>query len=257
MIDRFNLQTLTDVSVLKALGVKKAVTQNNLTAHAMNQFLYPEPDRVGMLVIAKPHQSTKYLIKNKEYRVEAITADKFVVEGKPFDKRLFRKPAGRTCHSIQGETITDPYAILDIVDEHGNLSWVVNRRWFYTSVSRAERFKRLWIYLGKPLVSSKDAKEKIRQYAEDDAAKGRPGGLTVAQMFTRLQKDNFNCHICHQKVEVVYEDGDRRQYSMDRINNDLGHTFANCTTAHLGCNAGQGTAAKIRDIEQESDAEAE
>ena len=257
VIDRFGLQTFTDVSLLKALQVKKAVTQNNLTAHALNQFLHPEADSVGMLVIAKPHQSTKFLIKNKEYRVEGITADKYVVDGKPFDKRLFRKPAGRTCHSIQGETIADPYAVFDIVDKHGNLSWVVNRRWFYTTVSRAERFNRLWIYLGTPLVSSKDAKEKIRQYAEDDAAKGRPGGLTVAQMFLRLQKDNFVCHICHQKVEVVYEDGDRRAYSMDRINNDLGHTFANVRTAHLGCNAGQGTAAKIRDIEQESDAEVE
>ena len=255
VVQRFNLQTFTDPATLKALGVKRVVTHSNATAHALNQFIHPEPDSVGMIVVAKPYQSSKDLIKNKEYKVEAITHDSYIINSKAYQKRLFRRPAGQTCDAIQGATITTPYAVFDVAD-NGRTNWAINRRWFYTAVSRTERFKNLWIYLGPPLVNMKDAAVKIEGYAKSDREKGRPGGLTVSQMMKQLQRDNFCCWICHQRVEVVYEDGDRRAYSMDRKNNDDGHHVGNVVTAHEGCNSAQGAFAKIRDIE-EDDAQGE
>ena len=257
VIQRFGLQTFKAVNVLKTKGIKKVITQSNASAHALNQFIYPEPEAAGMIVVAKPFVSSKFLVKNKEYRVESITADKYVVDGKPCDKNLFRRPAGRTCDSAQSSTITDPYAVFDILDAEGHLSRVVSRKWFYTAITRAERLDRLWIYLGLPLVSMRDAARKIGEYAKSDEEKGRPGGLTVKQMMEQLKFDNYCCHICHQRVEVVYEDGCRRQYSMDRLDNDIGHRIGNVKTAHGSCNSAQGTAAKIRDIEEDDAAAAE
>jgi hypothetical protein len=188
--------------------------------------------------------------------VEAITHDSYVVNGASYPKRFFRRPAGQTCDAIQGATITVPYAVFDVADAEGRTSWMVNRRWFYTAVSRTERFKNLWVYLGPPLVNMKDAAFKVEEYSRSDKEKGRPGGLTVSQMMKQLQYDNFCCWICHQRVEVVYEDGDGRQYSMDRKNNDDGHHKGNVVTAHKGCNAAQGAFAKIRDVEEENAAAA-
>jgi hypothetical protein len=254
VVRRFGLHTFTDRNHLSRVGIKKVITQSNATAHALNQYLHPEADHVGMMVVAKPFTNIKTLIKNKEYKVEAIDSEFYTIEGKPYGKGLFRRPAGKTCDSIQGDTIAEPYAVFDVVDEDGKVPWFIRRRWFYTAISRTEAFDRLWIYVGKPLVSMKDADEKIRLYKEDDEAKGRPGGLTTHQMMAQLKRDNFCCWICHQRVEVVYEDKDRRAYSMDRINNDIGHRKDNVRTAHTGCNAAQGNAAKIRDIQEEDHA---
>ena len=256
VVQEFGLNTITQMNDLERHGVKRAITQSNASAHALNQFLYPEDDHVGMLVVAKPFKSSKLLIKNKEYRVEGITSESYLIDGKEFPKRLFRRPAGQTCDAIQGATITAPYAIIDVVDDEGKTSPYINRRWFYTALSRTEYLDKVWIYTGAPIVSMKDAEEKVKRYKEDDEAKGRPGGLSVRQMMDQLKYDNYCCWICHQRVEVVYEYECRRQYSMDRINNDLGHKIGNVRTAHLGCNSAQGNDAKIRDISQDdSDAE--
>ena len=235
-VQRFHLQTFTDVDAIKARGVNLAVTHTNASAHAFNQHL-SAPDAVGMSVMAKTW--TRGLETNTVYEVTAITPTHYTIEGVPYRKTIFRLPYSQTCFVVQGDTIDEPYAIFDVA------SPMADKKWFWTAVTRCRSFKQVWVYVGEPLVDADTINAKLAGYAEQDAKAGRVGTLITRTETMELMKTaNFCCSLCYGRVELCYEPGDAEQWSLDRINNDLPHTKDNVRLAHLGCNRADGPRGK-------------
>ena len=78
----------------------------------------------------------------------------------------------RTCHSMQGSTITQAITIFD---------WnrvFVDRKWIYTAITRAENFKTIFFYKGQkddydPRVLNRYLGFKLDSYTEQDEKTGR------------------------------------------------------------------------------------
>ena len=235
-VRRFGLQTFTDVEVIKAKGIKLAVTHTNDTAHAFNRHL-AMPQAVGMKVMAKTW--TRGLETNTVYDVEAISPSHYTILGVAYRKSIFRLPYSQTCFVVQGDTIDEPYAIFDVT------SPLADKKWFWTAVTRCRSFKQVWVYLGPPLVDGETINEKLRGYAEQDRKAGRAGAMMTRTEVRELMKaENFVCSICYGAVDLVYEPGAAEQWSLDRINNDLAHTKDNVRLTHLGCNRADGPRGK-------------
>ena len=119
----------------------------------------------------------------------------------------------------------------------------------------------MWIHVGKPLLDAKAIQEKINGYRRQDLKAGRPNNLTYSNVMTCLKKKNFGCDICHERMELEWdEDTKHLQWTLDRLNNDGGHTFAdgtlegNLRTAHLCCNQACANDGKILHPTEEEDA---
>ena len=235
-VERFQLQTFTDVDAIKAKGVKLAVTHTNASAHAFNQ-LHSVPDAVGMSVMAKTW--TRGLETNTVYEVEAISPTHYTIGGTQYRKTIFRLPYSQTCFVVQGDTIDEPYAIFDVT------SPLADKKWFWTALTRCRSFKQVWVYVGAPLVSADTIHVKLAGYATQDKTAGRVGPLiTRTEVMELMKTANFCCSICYGRVELCYEPGDAEQWSLDRINNDVAHTNTNVRLAHLGCNRADGLRGK-------------
>lgn len=231
-VRRFSLQTFTDVGVIKAKGVKLAVTHTNASAHAFNQHV-TLPDVEGMMVMAKTW--TRGLDTNTLYRVDAISPKTYTIGGVEYKKTIFRLPYSQTCFVIQGDTIEEPYAIFDVT------SPLADTKWFWTAITRCRSFKQVWVYVGPPLVEAMTINKKLEGYAEQDKKAGRKGSLiTRTEVMEVMKTANFCCSLCYGRVELCYEPGDAEQWSLDRINNDVGHTKDNVRLTHFGCNRADG-----------------
>ena len=78
----------------------------------------------------------------------------------------------RTCHSMQGSTITKPITIFDW--NH----FFVDRKWIYTAITRAENFKNVFFYKGQkddydPRVLNRYLDSMMENYKEQDVKAGR------------------------------------------------------------------------------------
>jgi 5-methylcytosine-specific restriction endonuclease McrA len=81
---------------------------------------------------------------------------------------------------------------------------------------------------------------KINGYKHQDKDKG----LFDANKFVRLpyvldllQISDFDCYYCKEKVKILYEYiRESKQWSLERIDNDIGHNVDNVKIACLHCN---------------------
>ena len=56
-------------------------------------------------------------------------------------------------------------------------------------------------------------------------------------MLDIFRKNQLSCHYCKEKVYLLYEIvRESNHWTLDRINNDLGHNADNCLLACLSCN---------------------
>lgn len=81
---------------------------------------------------------------------------------------------------------------------------------------------------------------KISGYKQQDIEKGileREKLVTVPCILNALKEANYTCYYCKEKVLVLYEMvREEKQWTVDRVNNDLGHNFDNFVIACLSCN---------------------
>jgi 5-methylcytosine-specific restriction endonuclease McrA len=82
--------------------------------------------------------------------------------------------------------------------------------------------------------------KKITSYKQQDVIKNRyeSDKLIKSEDVLRILKENdLQCHYCKEKVYLLYEVvRESRQWTLDRINNDLGHNTNNCLLSCLECN---------------------
>jgi hypothetical protein len=83
-------------------------------------------------------------------------------------------------------------------------------------------------------------KTKIGGYKQQDILKKKLDEAkftTFEEVIQLLNQCEMKCHYCAQEVYILYERvREMKQWSLDRINNDLGHNGGNVLIACLECN---------------------
>lgn len=81
---------------------------------------------------------------------------------------------------------------------------------------------------------------KILNYKYQDIHKDRFNHLRFTNLLNTINlliTSNLTCHYCNQDVFVLYEKvRENSQWTLDRINNDLGHNINNLVISCLDCN---------------------
>ena len=91
----------------------------------------------------------------------------------------------------------------------------------------------------KKLIKS-HLKDKINSYKQQDIVKKRLNDaefVSLKDTIDLLKNCEMKCAYCSEEVYILYEKvREKRQWSLDRINNDIGHNRGNLLIACLECN---------------------
>ena len=90
------------------------------------------------------------------------------------------------------------------------------------------------------LIIIRHIKSKISSYKQQDIHKQlyNPNQfIDITEILQLLNRCNLQCYYCSKNVFVLYENvRETAQWTLDRINNDMGHNSDNTIIACLGCN---------------------
>ena len=65
--------------------------------------------------------------------------------------------------------------------------------------------------------------------------------ISLEQVIERLMVSKLNCFYCHGHCELLYRDVlSKKQWTLDRIDNNLGHNHDNVVISCLECNVKRG-----------------
>ena len=178
-----------------------------------------------------------YEIVNVEDGIYWITdGDDLYYIGKDILEKHFRLSYARTCHSYQGMSEDDAICIFDI--NH----FMVDIDWIYTAITRSTCIDNIYIYLGKTPYQETlcDLKSQIRKmidghYTQDykkDRLRSHMNLNYVNVNWTMKQLFSNKCSDCHKHFDV----SEPECFSIDRIDNNLGHFIFNCRVICRRCN---------------------
>jgi hypothetical protein len=180
-------------------------------------------------------------IKGNELTCESERADD---EGNPIVhtlvipmdtfQELFLVNYCTTTHKTQGETIIEEVTIWD---------WkIMNKKLKYTAMSRVKlpsqiNFRNIdW---KKEVLNPKNLDSKIDSYRVSDEGKGLETNINEEHIIALLEEQECLCYHCHQDMKInEYGKNDENQYSVDRLDNNLGHVKNNVVISCWGCNRG-------------------
>jgi len=82
--------------------------------------------------------------------------------------------------------------------------------------------------------------KKIYGYKQQDITKkllDNENFITLESVTNKMIECELKCYYCHREMNVLYDiSRESKQWSVDRINNDLGHNIDNFYLACLECN---------------------
>ena len=82
--------------------------------------------------------------------------------------------------------------------------------------------------------------KKIYGYKQQDITKkllDNENFITLESVTNKMIECGLKCYYCHREMNVLYDiSRESKQWSVDRINNDLGHNIDNFYLACLECN---------------------
>ena len=90
-----------------------------------------------------------------------------------------------------------------------------------------------WILRKQFFLLIQDLKKNIliRENREKNQA------ITPEQIVEKLLISLYKCYYCKREVQILYENTrEPKQWTLERINNNEGHTYDNCVIACLECN---------------------
>jgi len=80
-------------------------------------------------------------------------------------------------------------------------------------------------------------KQKIASYTAQDRMKGRETHLPPEEVLESLITSKLTCHYCSKSILFHYSASrEPKQWTLDRIDNSIGHTLPNCVVCCLDCN---------------------
>jgi ATP-dependent exoDNAse (exonuclease V) alpha subunit len=152
---------------------------------------------------------------------------------KDFQKNVFIAYA-TTVHKSQGETINEPYTIYEWDRMYKQMK--------YTALSRTTDIEHINI-VQTCIIDNRSCTDNISKkidshLAEDKKKKRRTKNFVTVEYIQQLLEDCKNtCQCCHHKVKTSgYSFKDLEQFSIERINNKLGHIQGNVKISCMGCN---------------------
>lgn len=81
---------------------------------------------------------------------------------------------------------------------------------------------------------------KLGSYKQQDILKKRLDDsqfVSLAYVVQLLYESDMICHYCKEKMFLLYDIArEMKQWTLDRVNNDVGHNVGNCLPACLDCN---------------------
>jgi hypothetical protein len=232
----------------KDIKTIKNVVALNRTAEWVNNLIHKpfegEVYYIGLNLICRKTYVSKAmrLTVNNTYEIIDIDDGIYCIsDGDSFfevDKKMldtyFRLSYARTCHSYQGMSEDEAITIFDI--NH----FMVDIDWIYTAITRATSIENIYIFMGKSSFEMNlfKVKEQIRKmidgHKHSDAMNDRiminEKFVTVEWTFKQLK--NNRCCECNQFLDISQGES----FSIDRIDNALGHYEYNCRVICRRCN---------------------
>jgi len=85
---------------------------------------------------------------------------------------------------------------------------------------------------------SKQIKKKLSSYKSQDICKKRfDSVIQYEDLIQKMKQEELKCHYCKEDMYILYEfSRENKQWTLDRINNDLGHSVDNVVLSCLDCN---------------------
>jgi len=232
----------------KDIKTFKNVVALNRTAEWVNNLIHKpfegEVYYIGLNLICRKTYVSKAmrLTVNNTYEIIDIDNGMYcITDGDSFfqvDKKMldtyFRLSYARTCHSYQGMSEDEAITIFDI--NH----FMVDIDWIYTAITRATSIENIYIFMGKSPFEMNifKLKEQIRHmidgHKHSDAMNDR---IMINEKFvtvewTLKQLKNNRCCECNQYMDI----SNAECFSIDRIDNALGHYEYNCRVICRRCN---------------------
>lgn len=92
---------------------------------------------------------------------------------------------------------------------------------------------------------SSEIKKKLDSYKRQDIKKCRyrpDSFISLEECYSKLLTSNLNCYYCKRNVVLLYNlSRQDNQWTLERINNSIGHSNDNTVVACLDCNLKRGT----------------
>jgi len=97
------------------------------------------------------------------------------------------------------------------------------------------------LYLGTPNpVIDKELKKKLSSYKQQDRTKKKHDAdkfITLTSLVQKLVESQLKCHYCQDLVHITGDKKrEKKQWTLDRVDNNLGHLEDNVVIACLDCN---------------------
>ena len=93
-------------------------------------------------------------------------------------------------------------------------------------------------------LTKREITKKIKGYEKQDILKSildKDKIISLNQVIERLMVSKLNCFYCHDHCELLYKDVlSKKQWTLDRIDNNLGHNYDNVVISCLECNVKRG-----------------
>ena len=203
-----------------------------------------DPYEVGEILICRTYFKMKKFVfqVNYEYTITEITQDNITLNQKlivPIHliKKNFVHNFCRTCHSFQGSSIDDAITIFDWKFVH------VDRKWIYTSITRATDLKKVFFH---DYDESAENTEKMMQYFQkkidnykyqDKRAKRGIDGQGYLSKEWLLGCIGKSCNSCGDAL-VYSRAGGKIDCNLtaQRVDSNLGHYVDNVVPYCIYCN---------------------
>jgi hypothetical protein len=86
----------------------------------------------------------------------------------------------------------------------------------------------------------REINNKINGYKQQDVCKNMldvDNFVSLKDVIDKIYNSNLKCYYCSEQMLILYKYvKEKRQWTLDRINNDLGHTCNNVIVSCLECN---------------------
>lgn len=188
------------------------------------------------------HTNKKYdVVNNESFTIDSFNGDWIYLKRENGEilpwtigtfNRMFVIAYAITCHKSQGKTLTEKYAIwdIDVVKKQSN---VFAKKWIYTALTRTVDKNNIvfgnWSAPTCVKYETSFIENKIKGYTCQDLIKNRTCNLNTTEVIEMVQTQMNSCFSCGIELDV-------NTLTLDRINNEIGHTILNLRLCCLSCN---------------------
>ena len=99
-------------------------------------------------------------------------------------------------------------------------------------------------HIENKIVMKREITKKINGYKNQDIRKSLldiDKIISLDQVIERLMESKLKCFYCRENCELLYKDVlSKKQWTLDRIDNNLGHNYDNVVICCLECNVKRG-----------------